>query len=135
MASQVFSGTGNFSYTNTTGENVRVVINFLRARGSASPITMSWGGVSVTSRDNSSLYTTMTIGRNLAFAGIYGSNGVISSNNATAADNSLSSNSSYLSLPTEIMLSNGQTFAISIAPDSAPSSILAYNIVVIPENG
>ena len=30
MASQVLSGTSNPSYTNNTGENVRVVINFMQ---------------------------------------------------------------------------------------------------------
>lgn len=31
MASQVFSGTKNFSYTNNTGQNARVIINFMRS--------------------------------------------------------------------------------------------------------
>ena len=29
MAAQVLSGTGNVTYTNSTGQNVRVVINYL----------------------------------------------------------------------------------------------------------
>ena len=41
MASQVLSGSSNPSYTNNTGQNVRVVINFMmNVEG------MSWGGVS-----------------------------------------------------------------------------------------
>ncbi len=39
MASQVFSGASNPSYTNTTGKNVRVIFNFL-----SNPTSVSWGG-------------------------------------------------------------------------------------------
>lgn len=38
MASQVLSGSSNPSYTNTTGQNVRLVINILQVTG-----TVSWG--------------------------------------------------------------------------------------------
>lgn len=44
MASQVFSGSSNPTYTNNTGQNVRVILNFL-----SSATTISWAGVSATS--------------------------------------------------------------------------------------
>ena len=32
MAATVLSGTGNVSYTNNTGQNVRIVTNYLKAQ-------------------------------------------------------------------------------------------------------
>lgn len=43
MASQVLSGSTNATYTNGTGQNVRLVINFM-----ANCTLMSWGGISLT---------------------------------------------------------------------------------------
>ena len=43
MASTVLSGVSNPSYTNTTGQNVRIVINYM-----ANCTSMSWAGVNVT---------------------------------------------------------------------------------------
>jgi len=45
MAAQVLSGSGNVSYTNSTGQNVRLVINYLKI--DQSPATMSFQGVTV----------------------------------------------------------------------------------------
>jgi hypothetical protein len=114
MASQVFSGSSNFSYTNNTGQNVRVVINFMRKVGGTTPMSINWAGTGASS-------TLNTIGRNLAFSILYGSVGGAVANNA---DGSASANTA---LPTEIMLAPGQTFSAS--------NISAYNIVVIPEAG
>jgi hypothetical protein len=109
MASTVLSGTGGTIigiYTNNTGGNVRLVINYM-----ASPTFMSWAvGVSVTATGLTS------IGRNLAF---YGQSNSI--NNASSATTTGGS-----ALPTEIMLAAGQTFSATCG---------VYNIVVIPEAG
>lgn len=43
MASQVLSGISNATYTNSTGQNVRLVINFM-----ANCTSMSWAGVTIT---------------------------------------------------------------------------------------
>lgn len=43
MASQVLSGATNASYTNNTGQNVRLIINYM-----ANVTSMSWAGVNVT---------------------------------------------------------------------------------------
>ena len=45
MASQVISGPSNPTYTNTTGQNVRVIFNFL-----SNPTSLSWGGASTTTQ-------------------------------------------------------------------------------------
>lgn len=74
MASEVFSGSSNFSYKNNTGQNVRVVINYMASannvgasnifgesdsRGRGRGIALTWAGVSINS-------TLLAIGRNLA---------------------------------------------------------------------
>jgi hypothetical protein len=40
MASQVLSGISNPSYTNTTGQNVRLIINFMQ-----NPFSITWAGI------------------------------------------------------------------------------------------
>lgn len=43
MASQVLSGAANASYTNNTGQNVRLIINYM-----SNVTSMTWAGVNVT---------------------------------------------------------------------------------------
>jgi len=119
MASQVFSGTGNFSYTNNTGQNVRVIVNYCSNQqgGSLASILMNWASVSIT-------IGAFAFGRNLAFTSTSSSNGYV-------ANNMLSNGGT--SAPTEIMLSNGQSFSLSSTSSTWPNE--AYNIVVIPEAG
>jgi hypothetical protein len=109
MASQVLSGSTNVGYTNNTGGNVRVIINYM----SGTNIAVSWAGVSVSSTGLSA------IGRNLAYT----------SASSTSANNSLTAETSGVAaaLPTEIMLAATQTFSAT--------GVSAYNIVVIPELG
>jgi hypothetical protein len=90
MASTVISGASNPSYRNNTGENVRVVINYMAGtpftpegppardqfgsiRGPGSPavpsrITISWAGLSVGSSSNTG---NISIGRNLAYSQLF----------------------------------------------------------------
>lgn len=93
MASQVLSGASNPSYTNNTGQNVRVVINymegtpfvparfgtrdfggfgggqqFLISAAVPATLTINWAGVSVS---NSSSNGNLAIGRNLAYSQLY----------------------------------------------------------------
>jgi hypothetical protein len=136
MASQVLSGTSNPTYTNNTGGNVRVVINYM-----LSPGGMTWAGVSIGGPTSNIL----AIGRNLAFSGGFSASGGGGSSagsfSVTSESVALSSNNmvmrdqpvplSYLeltnqALPTEIMLAPGQVFTATCG---------AYNIVVIPEAG
>jgi hypothetical protein len=119
MASQVLSGSGNVSYTNNTGQNVRVIINYLAC---PSIVNVSWAGVTISSE----IATGVNAGRNAAF-------GLATGSTATVVANNSKPGGSGTFLPTEIMLAAGQTFAISSANLSNP--ITAYNIVVIPEAG
>lgn len=109
MASQVLSGSTDVGYTNNTGQNVRVIINYM----SGTNIAMSWAGISVSSSGLSA------IGRNLAYT----------SASANPSNNSLTlvESGTASALPTEIMLAPTQTFSAT--------GINAYNIVVIPELG
>lgn len=115
MASQVLSGSGSVSYTNNTGQNVRIVINYMSSSSSSTPgIIINWGAASAPLRVQLVGTSVSAIGRNLAFnTGTTGagSNGLLSSGNA---------------LPTELMLAPGQIFSAACG---------LYNIVVIPEAG
>ncbi len=110
MASQVLSGSSNVSYTNNTGQNVRIVINYMAGStsGTSITLTLNWAGVSATG-------PFTAIGRNLATSG-----------GLSTANNGLITTSGNSALPTELMLAPGQTFSALCA---------AYNIVVIPEAG
>lgn len=108
MASQVLSGSSNPSYTNNTGQNVRIVINYMTSSisstldrngnvvSSSNNISVSWAGIAAS---QSSTTSEFSIGRTLSTSSV---------------------------LPTEIMLASGQTFSATCS---------AYNIVVIPEAG
>lgn len=62
MASQVLSGNSNPTYTNNTGQNVRIVINYMSANPTDNEITINWAGVSVTETN------VEAIGKNIACA-------------------------------------------------------------------
>jgi len=120
MAATVLSGTSNITYTNSTGGNARVIINYM-----ASPTAMTWtttaGGTATITATN-----VRAIGRNLAF-----SNGIVSASPSSLTANNMSIDdlvTEHLSttLPTEIMLATGQTFS---------ATCTTYNIVIIPEAG
>jgi hypothetical protein len=59
MASQILSGSSNPSYTNNTGQNVRIVINYMYS-DSNDNITINWAGQSVTES------SIEAIGKNIA---------------------------------------------------------------------
>lgn len=66
MASQVISGSSNPSYTNTTGQNVRVILNFL-----SRPTSVNWAGVSA-SATRGPLPKEVMLAPNQAFSAICG---------------------------------------------------------------
>ena len=57
MAAQVLSGSGNITYTNTTGQNVRIVVNLIRVGNSNTD--MSFQGVNVVIPLNTSVGKTV----------------------------------------------------------------------------
>lgn len=145
MASTVLSGTDKtiLTYTNNTGQNVRVIINYLRlgSKSDNSPI-ISAGNLTITG-DKGEGYI---IGRNLAFSQSYlqgGSGtsiavGLAANNGVFGGSLSYSSTSVTGALPTELMLSAGEVFSIRYAKTISIGeygNAFSYNIVIIPENG
>ena len=115
MAAQALGGTGNVSYTNSTGQNVRLVINYLRVGDDGA--TMSFQGASVTISRGS-------YGKTLAYRDGHGN----SQTSFTAAMSEGGGYATNAAVPLEIALSNGQTFSIT-------NAVRGYNIIIIPEAG
>ena len=68
MAAQVLSGTGNVTYTNTTGQNVRIVLNYVSILSGAGDATLTFQGVSV------DLQAGAKYGKTLAYSDNWGAN-------------------------------------------------------------
>ena len=66
MASQVISGTSNPTYTNNTGQNVRVILNFV-----SNATTVNWAGVSATS-SSGPLPSEVLLAPNQSFSAVCG---------------------------------------------------------------
>tara|TARA_B100001094_G_C17936919_1_gene673578 strand:- start:30 stop:386 length:357 start_codon:yes stop_codon:yes gene_type:complete len=118
MASQVLTGQSNLTYTNSSEQNVRLVINFL----SVSNATMTWSGTYGTVNLT---IPAATIGKDIAYAAKGSTDGSYSQRTGTIGQD-------VPGLPTELALSTGDTFAISGFFDHDTGG---YNIVVIPEAG
>lgn len=119
MATQVLSGSSNPTYTNNTGQNVRIIINYMEGDPSTQKLIINWAGLSVSAESKVSNIAPI-IGRNLAFS-------TSSANVANNMANTQGTQSSAVSaLPTEIMLAPNQTFS---------AICKVYNIIVIPEGG
>lgn len=145
MASQVLSGANNASYTNNTGQNVRLIINYM-----ANVTSMTWAGVVVTgsstnvgknipvSYTSSSTSGTVKLdftnasrnyfagtGGSAVAAALFQSDGVDVLGTITAGTLSLtpSTNSNF---PVELMLASGQSFSAVCG---------AYNAIIIKEDG
>ena len=124
MAAQVLSGTGEVSYTNSTGQNVRLVINYLKLGGlQAQECTVTFGGVSL------KLGGDQTFGKYLAFSTPSAGNRYNSSMKSKGAGTENKGE-----MPMEIALANGDTFAITKG-SLAVTEIEGYNIIIIPEAG
>ena len=112
MAAQVLSGKGNVSYTNSTGQNVRIVLNYVAPPGDGGA-TLTFQGVTVT------IEQSYAVGKFLAWS--------IGSGSGERGG----PRSSH-PCPTEIAISNGETFSITYGGTSSNG---AYNIIIIPEAG
>ena len=124
MAAQVLSGTGNVTYTNSTGQNVRLVINYLKIGNKGGDMTVSFAGNSIT------LEANMVYGKTLAYRN---SSGEANATFSMAAPNPGHSVSQINPLPLEIALANGDTF--SATGNSNNQGIDGYNIIIIQEAG
>jgi hypothetical protein len=116
MAAQVLTGTGNVSYTNNTGQNVRIIINTFQFP-SASTVSMSAGGSTFSATN------VFGFGKNFAY-----------SSPRTSSNNMYSTSDG--GLPIELMLSVGQSFSLSSTTTATGAANSGnYNIVIIPEAG
>ena len=128
MAAQVLSGSGNVSYTNSTGQNVRLVINYLETASLDGDTTLSFPGNAITIAPYS-IY-----GKTLAYQSQ--ESGTVSSNQSMSVDGTAGSTAGsgvVHYVPLEIAIANGETFSINNA--SSSSYIEGYNIIIIPEAG
>lgn len=119
MAAQVLSSSGSVSYTNNTGQNVRIIINaFTTSISGGASVSISAGGASFSA------------------TGIYGFGKNIAYSSGRTSSNNMSSVGADIALPTELMLSSGQSFSLGATSTLTGSSISGnYNIVIIPEAG
>ena len=124
MAAQVLSGSGNVSYTNSTGQNVRLVINYLKLGNVGGDTTVSFAGNSIT------LAANMVYGKTLAYKSR--DSGEASVQSSMAAPNPGHDVSNINPLPLEIALANGDTFSVT---GNTSANIDGYNIIIIPEAG
>mgnify|MGYP001443179361 FL=1 len=133
MASQVLTGTGDVTYTNNTGQNVRIVINYMRIDNDSSQnfgsITVSFGGVSTTVRTYGG-----TIGRGIAGTTRDTGSGATASQNFAKE---LLTAGEIEGVPLEIILAPTETFSVvgNAQANVSTITIAAYNMVVIPEAG
>jgi hypothetical protein len=145
MASQVLSGASNASYTNNTGQNVRLIINYM-----SNVTSMTWAGVSVTASSTtigkdipvttiSSLSGSVSIPNSsgtltgrvnpINSAILNNMSGTISLSSGTGSSNirfTTTTSETSNNFPTELMLASGQSFS---------SVCGAYNAIVIKEDG
>ena len=121
MAAQVLSGTGNVSYTNSTGQNVRVVINYLQPGEGGATFSFP-GGTIITPADKELRY-----GKSLGYINTFGNQ------SGKGTSNMASGGNFDTGIPLEIALANGETF--SITKSNASYNIAGYNIIIIPEAG
>jgi len=126
MAAQVLSGSGPVSYTNSTGQNVRLVINYLEKSYTGGEATLSFPGTSITIDGSGSPGGGPIYGKSIAYKKTGGGNENPESQNAWSTVNDV------VPIPLEIALANGETFSIT---GLTPAAILGYNIIIIPEAG
>ena len=121
MAAQVLSGTGNVTYTNTTGQNVRIVINYVSILMGSGDGTLSFQGVTVDLQEGA------TYGKTLAYSDNWGAN---TGNSSMAVGGGM--NPGDTAVPVEVAVANGETFSIT---HTDSTRIDGYNIIIIPEAG
>jgi hypothetical protein len=124
MAATVLNGQGtSFTWTNTTGKNVRVVFNYI-----ANITSMTIAGLT---HANLSTPASVTIGKNLAFTQYeaYGYQESVSVAYGANMGNITSSSNFVAAYPTEIALANGQSFAFT-----SKNTNSGYHIVVLTED-
>ena len=103
MAAQVLSGSGNVTYTNTTGQNVIIVLNYVNILTGSGDGTMSFQGVTV------DLPANQVYGKTLAFQDEFAGGGRTGATQVMTATPSVTG-VQRTAVPLEIALANGDTF-------------------------
>jgi hypothetical protein len=124
MAAQVLSGSGNVTFTNTTGQNVRIVINYVNILTGAGDGTMTFQGVTV------DLKAGASYGKTLALTDNFGGGTGVSATQVMSAQTG--GGSSRTAVPLEIAIAAGETFSIT---HTDSTRIDGYNCIIIPEAG
>jgi|TARA_A100001011_G_scaffold44315_1_gene41514 hypothetical protein len=124
MAAQVLSGSGNVTYTNTTGQNVRIVLNYVNVLSGSGDGTMSFQGVTV------ALTAGTSYGKTLALRDNFGGGTGVSATQTMAAQTG--GTATRTAVPLEIAIAAGETFAIT---HTDSTRIDGYNCIIIPEAG
>ena len=135
MAAEILTGqlaaNNTFTYTNSTGGNVRVVINYIYTGSSSTP-TIEFGDASATGQNaywtNRTFFTLSqqtTFGKSLGWSS--------PQNQATGQNAVTSGNYGDGGGPTEVYLKNTETFKITASASSSFAWNCRYQIVVIPE--
>ena len=126
MAATVYTGSGNWSYTNSTGGNVRVIIAYCWNND-----TQSNNSVGVIQKVNGTEIGRVTNGTNIRFLG-FGKH-ICYQNSSNASSMTTKNNAGNTSgrFADEFFLANTQTAALNAVSSSYP--ILHYNIMVVPE--
>ena len=125
MASIVNAGTGNWSYTNNTGGNVRVIIGFYynntTSQSYDAGLTQVIAGVTVASS---------TSGTNTAFTGFGKHVNYRSSSNSTSYQVKNIVGNGGNAFVDEFWLADGQSASVNGVSYLSPKG---YNILIIPE--
>ena len=113
MAAQVLAGTSNPSYTNSTGQNVRLIVYYLETTSSGNP-SFTVGAMGAVSIPKSS-----RIGKYVAS---HNDQGTYGNNHANEGGYN-----TRFAFPCEFVLANGES--------SSSTNVSKYNILIIPEGG
>ena len=132
MAAEIFTGQiipgSSVTYNNSTGGNVRVVINYLYCgndSGGGGGMTIEFGtSGSVNTKTTFQLTKYTSFGKSLAWA---------SSSNQYGGGQNAYTGGSATAGPTEVYLKNGDFFQISTYSGYPSSSEFRYQYLVIPE--
>ena len=127
MASTVNAGTGNWSYTNSTGGNVRVIIAFFYNHPSQSTnagLTQVIAGVTVATASSGTNSSFTGFGKHVTY--------LVSGSGTTALQvkNVVGYQAGGSGFVDEFYLANSQSASVSAAGNLQP---LGYNILIVPE--
>ena len=129
MAAQVLNGHGNVSYTNSTGQNVRVCINYLSFHDATN------GDLTITSAagQNTTFETTAyaVYGKYIGALGSTNNEGVFAHHAGWGSGGGSGGGGTIRAIPIEFALENGANFTATVDTANFPK----YNIIIIPEAG